>query len=261
MTTSPSAPPLFRLLLWLGGPFGWYYIPESHVRLIKRMEQYQRLERGPGFKRYNTFTETLGPQFKVGLESFAYQFDNLPANDGLQLGLKFALNYEFAPERIAKLTTVAKLGVLTKDVFCEIVSNRVRRALLNIVPSYSADAVCRGQEFDNIEKQLLANSNQLLEPIAITLSGPLVLQVNPPDSLRARYEGVVQRRLNVESMREYHSTEVNRALATEFIEGMAGRQGGDQYMDVGGVLGSMSTGGQGDDEERRSFLTPPKKRN
>lgn len=261
MTTANSAPPLFRLLLWLGGPFGWYYIPESHVRLIKRMEQYNRLERGPGFKRYNTFTETLGPQFKVGLEPFAYQYDNLPAKDGLQLGLKFAVNYEYFPEKVSKLTTVAKLGVLPKDVFCEIVANRLRRALLAIIPAYSADAVCRGQEFENIEKQLAVNGNQLLEPLGITISGPSVLQVLPPDSLRARYEGVAQRRLNVESMREYHSTEVNRALATEFIEGLAGRQGGDQYMDVGGVLGSMASGGQGDEDERRSFLTPPKKRN
>src|SRR5260221_7583439 len=134
MTTSSSAPPLFRLLLFFGSPFGWYYIPESHARLVKRMEQYHRLEKGPGFRHYNPFYESLGLPFKIGLEPFAYLFDNLPASDGLQLGLKFALNYEFFPERIHKLTTVAKLGLLPKDVFCEIVSNRVRRALLNIIP-------------------------------------------------------------------------------------------------------------------------------
>lgn len=257
---NPTPPPLFRLLLWLGGPLGYYYIPESHARLIKRMEQYQRLEKGPGFKRYSTFTETLGPQFKIGVEAFSYQFDNLPANDGLQLGLKFALNYEFFPEKVSKLTTVAKLGQLTKEIFCEIVSNRVRRALLTIVPAYTADAVCRGQEFDNIEKQLLANTNELLKPLGILISGPLVLQVNPPDSLRARYEGVAQRRLNVESLREYHSTEVNRALAAEFIEGMANRGGGDQYLDVGNVLGAVGGQGPGAESERRSFLTPPPKK-
>lgn len=259
MTQSHSAPPLFRLLLWVGGPFGWYYIPESHVRLIKRMEQYQRLERGPGFRRYNTFTETLGPQFKIGLEPFAYEFDKLPASDGLQLGLKFALNYEFFPERVGKLTTVAKLGVLTKEVFCEIVSNRVRRALLNIVPAYTADTICRGQEFDNIERQLVENSNKLLQPLGITLSGPLVLGVVPPDTLRARYEGVVQRRLNVESLREYHSTDVNRALAAEFIEGLAGRSG-DQYMDVGATLASVAGQTPGEDGDKRSFLAPPRRK-
>ncbi len=261
MTTSPSAPPLFRLLLFFGGPFGWYYIPESHARLVKRMEQYHRLEKGPGFKHYNPFYETLGLPFKVGLEPFAYQFDNLPANDGLQIGLKFALTYEFFPERITKLTTVAKLGLLPKDVFCEIVSNRVQRALLNIVPAYSADTVCRGQEFDNIEKQLITNTNQLLEPLGIVVSRPMVLQVNPPDTLRARYEGLAQRRLSVEAMREYHSTEVNRVLAAEFVEGLAARSGGDQYMDVGGVLGSMTGGGQENEGERRSFLIPPRKKN
>lgn len=259
MTISQSAPPLFRLVLWIGGPFGWYYIPESYARLIKRMEQYQRLERGPGFRQYNPFTETLGPQFKVGLEPFAYQFDNLPASDGLQLGLKFALNYEFFPERVARLTTVARLGVLTKEVFCEIVSNRLRRALLNIVPAFPADVICRGQELDNIENQLVVNANQLLEPLGITLSGPLVLQVIPPESLRARYEGLVQRRLNVESLREYHSTDVNRALAAEFIEGLAGRQG-DQYLDVSAALGPVSGPAQGDDPERKSFLAPPRKK-
>jgi hypothetical protein len=224
------------------------------------MEQYHRLEKGPGFRQYNSFTETLGPQFKVGLEPFAYQFDNLPASDGLQLGLKFNLNYEFFPERVSKLTTVAKLGVLTKEVFCEIVSNRVRRALLNIVPAFTAEAVCRGQEFENIEKQLVANTNQLLAPIGIEISSPLVLQVNPPDSLRARFEGVAQRRLNVEALREYQSTEVNRALAAEFIEGISGRSGDNQYLDVGGVIGTVGGPGADGEPERKSFLTPPRKR-
>jgi regulator of protease activity HflC (stomatin/prohibitin superfamily) len=247
-------------MLFFGKPFGWYYIPEGYVQLVKRMEQYHRLEKGPGFKRYNSFTETLGPQFKVGLEPFAYQFDNLPASDGLQLGLKFNLNYEFFPERVGKLTSVAKLGILSKEVFCEIVSNRVRRALLNIVPAYSADAVCRGQEFENIEKQLVVNANQLLAPIGIEISGPLVLAVIPPDTLRARFEGVAQRRLNVESLREYQSNDVNRALAAEFIEGIAGRSGDNQYLDVGNMIGVMGTHGQGDGNERKSFLTPPKRK-
>lgn len=256
--SNTSAPPLFRLMLFFGKPFGWYYVPESYVQLVKRMEQYDRLERGPGFKRYNSFTETLGPQFKVGLEPFAYQFDNLPAGDGLQLGLKFNLNYEFFPERVSKLTTVAKLGVLSKDVFCEIVSNRIRRALLNIIPAYTTDAVCRGQEFVNIEKQLVANANPLLAPLGIEVSGPLILQVIPPDSLRARFEGVAQRRLNVEALREYQSTDVNRALAAEFVEGISGRSGDNQYLDVGNMLGAVS--GQGEEPERKSFLTPPRKR-
>src|SRR5574341_876556 len=105
MSDTSAPPPLFRFLLFFGGPFGLYYVPESYVRLVRRMEQYHRIERGPGFKRYNTFTETLGPQFKVGIEPFAFQFDNLPASDGLQIGLKFNLNYEFLPEKVSKLTT------------------------------------------------------------------------------------------------------------------------------------------------------------
>jgi hypothetical protein len=245
-------------MLFFGGPFGLYYIPESHVRLVRRMEQYDRIERGPGFKRYNSFTETLGPQFKVGVEPFAFLFDNLPASDGLQIGIKFNLNYEFFPEKVSRLTTVAKLGVLSKEIFCEIVSNRVRRALLNIVPTYTADVICRGQVFDNIEKQTVANTNQLLQPLGIEISGPLILQVNPPDALRARFEGVAGRRLNVEALREYQSNDVNRALAAEFIEGLSGRSGGDQYLDVGGMLGSVA--GDPGDPERKSFLSPPRKK-
>ncbi|MBI3241298.1 MAG: SPFH domain-containing protein [Chloroflexi bacterium] len=273
---SESAPPLFRFLLWIGGPFGLYYVPENHVRLVRRMEQYHRLERGPGFKRYNTLTETLGPQFKVGLEAFSFQFDNLPTNDGLQVGLRFALNYEFAPEKIAKLTTIAKLGGLSRDVFCEIVANRVRRALLNILPAYAAEVVCRAQEFENIEKQLVANTNKLLEPLGIAISSPLILQVTPPDSLRARFEGVAQRRIQVEAMREYQSTEMSRALAAELIEGVAGRGTGDQYVNPSALLSvagqavgdALDTYNQPDpnasptlpaDPERKSFLKPNKK--
>jgi len=251
--------------MWIGGPFGLYYIPENHVRLVRRMEQYHRLERGPGFKRYNTLTETLGPQFKVGVEAFSFQFDNLPTGDGLQVGLRFALNYEFAPEKIAKLTTVARLGGLARDVFCEIVANRMRRSLLNILPAYTAEAVCRAQEFENIEKQLVVNTNRLLEPIGIAISSPLILQVTPPESLRARFEGVAQRRIQVEAMREYQSTEMSRALAAELIEGVAGRGAGDQYVNVSDALNTYNQPDSSAsptlpaDPERKSFLKPRKK--
>ena len=49
---------------------------------------------------------------------------------------------------------------------------------------------------------------------------------------------------------------------TKFIEGLAGRSGDNQYLDVGGVLGSVGSGGSTptDEPERKSFLTPPRKK-
>lgn len=273
---TPTPPPLFRFLLWIGKPFGLYYVPENYVRLVRRMEQYHRVERGPGFFRHNTFTETLGPQIKVGVEAFSTQFDGLPAKDGLQVGLRLALNYEFAPEKISKLTTVAKLGGLSRDIFCEIVSNRVRRSLLSILPAYTAEEVCRGQMFDNIEKQLVINTNALLEPLGISISGPLVLQVTPPDTLRSRFEGVAQRRINVESLREHRTTDVGRALAAELIEGLSTHGAGEQLVSLGDLLNVYgqpdqppplanpplpdSTPDAERKPERKSFLTPPRKK-
>lgn len=267
---APTPPPYFRFLLWIGGPFGLYYVPENYVRLVRRMEQYHRVERGPGFFRYNTFTETLGPQIKVGVEAFSTQFDHLPTKDGLQLGLKFALNYDFAPEK-TRLTTAAKLGGFPKEVFCDIVANRARRSLLSILPAYTAEEICRGQAFDNIEKQLVANANALLEPLGITLSGPLILQVTPPDALRSRFEGVAQRRINVEALREHRSTDVGRALAAELIEGLSSHGAGEQLVSLGDLLnvygqpeGTPPTPQLPDTPpdperkpERKTFLAPP----
>jgi len=270
--STPSPPPLFRFLLWIGKPFGLYYVPENHARLVRRMEQYHRVERGPGFFRYNTLTETLGAQIKVGVEAFSFQFDNLPSKDGLQLGLRLAINYDFAPEK-TRLTTAAKLGGFPKDVFCDIVANRVRRSLLAILPAFTAEEACRGQAFDNIEKQLVINANSLLEPLGIAITGPLILQVIPPDALRARFEGVAQRRINVEALREHRSTDVGRALAAELIEGLSSHGAGEQLVSLGDLLNVYGqpdqtpppplpapARGSEPKPERKSFLTPPRKK-
>ena len=277
MAASTSPPPLFRFLAWIGGPLGYYFVPENHVRLVKRMEQWHHIDRGPGFHRYNTFTETLGPQVRVNVEAFSHQFDNLPTRDGLQVGMRFALNYVFEPAN-TKLTTAAKLASLGREVIWEIIANRARRALLAILSTYTADEVCRGQAFDNIEKQLVVNANALLSVLGIALSSPLALQVTPPDTLRSRFEGVAQRKINVQALREHHSTDVGRALAAELIEGLTEHGAGEQLVSLGDLLNVYSQGEQspplpGDSPqppepdparepkpERRTFLTPPRKK-
>jgi len=249
-----SPPPLFRFLEWLGKPFGYYYVPENYARLIRRMEQYHHVHRGPGFRHVNTLIETLGPLVKTGVESFGYVFDNLPTRDGLQLGLRFAINYTFDPEK-TKLTTAAKFANMPRDVFCEIIANRMRRALLSILAVYSAEEVSRGQAFDNIEKQLLENANQLLTFLGIVISSALALQVIPPEKLRARFEGVAQRRINIEATRDYQSSEVNRALAAELIEGLAehGVAADHASFNFNEMLNAP-------EQEQRTFLSLPKKK-
>ncbi|MEK7323804.1 MAG: SPFH domain-containing protein, partial [Chloroflexota bacterium] len=164
-------------------------------------------------------------------------------------------------------------AALPREVFYEIVANRARRALVSIVSAYTAEQVCRGQEFENIEKQVVVDANQRLAPLGISISGPMVLQVMPPDSLRARFEGVAQRRVQVEAMREFHSTEMSRALAAELIEGVSARGSGEQYVNPSASSGqavsdALNTYNQPDsnasptlpaDPERKSFLKPPKK--
>lgn len=249
-----TPPPLFRFLEWLGKPFGYYYIPENHARLIRRMEQYHHVHRGPGFRRINRLMETLGPLVRTGFQAFSHQFDNLPTQDGLQIGLRFAINYTFDPEK-TKLTTAALFANMPREVFCEIIANRMRRALLNILATYSAEEVCRGQVFDNIEKQLLENANQLLTFLGITISSALALQVIPPEKLKARFEGVAQRRINIEATRDYQSSEVNRALAAELIEGIA-----DHGVSADHASFNFNEMLKDEEQQTRTFLSPPKKK-
>ena len=249
-----SPPPFFRFLEWLGRPFGYYYIPENHARLIRRMEQYHHVHRGPGFRRINRLMETLGPLVRTGFQAFSHQFDNLPTQDGLQIGLRFAINYTFDPEK-TKLTTAAKFANMPRDVFCEIIANRMRRALLSILATYSAEEVSRGQVFDNIEKQLLDNANQLLTFLGITISSALALQVIPPEKLKARFEGVAQRRINIEATRDYQSSEVNRALAAELIEGIA-----DHGVSADHASFNFNEMLKDEEQQTRTFLSPPKKK-
>lgn len=267
-----TIPPLYQLLLWLGKPLGYFYVPENHARLIRKMD-YERLCLGPGFHRYSRISEALAEQVKTGLDAFVYHFDNLPTSDGLQLGLRIQINYYYAPEKI-DVSTVGKLAKLSADVMRDIVANRARRALLGVLPAYSADDVCRGTLFENIEQQLMANGNTLLNVLGVDLSTPMVLQVIPPDSLRARYEGVAQRRVQVAAIREHRSTDMSRALAAELIEGVVAHGAGDGLVSMTDVLNVYdpteaitlpsatppTAPPPNSPPERRTFLSPPRKR-
>jgi len=73
--------------------------------------------------------------------------------------------------------------------------------------------------------------------------------------LRARFEGVAQRRINIEATRDYQSSEVNRALAAELIEGIA-----DHGVSTDHASFNFNEMLNSPEQEQRTFLSPPKKK-
>src|SRR5438105_12744611 len=87
--THYDKPPLLRLILFLGKPFGIAFVPQHHVQVIYRMGKYAGV-RGPGMIYYSRLTETLGPMVLIKGQRNEYVFENIVARDVLPVTFRVA---------------------------------------------------------------------------------------------------------------------------------------------------------------------------
>ncbi|MGB8646295.1 MAG: SPFH domain-containing protein [Anaerolineae bacterium] len=237
----PQEPVLQSLGLKLLGPLGLCFAPANHVQVINRLGIYHAAL-GPQFFWINRMVESLGPQVFIGNRSRVFVMQNLPARDSLQLGLKIWIAFTFDPRRtIPEIAT--PLSQLTPDLMLGLVEGHARHTLLRLVGEYAAEEVCRGGAvFQTIEQGMKTGLEGRLARLGIKVGDVRVTEVTPPPLLTARLEQTAQRGYNIQSMQEYHPSQVAQALAVELVERLSAQQAEEQYVNIGDLLGSYLRG-------------------
>ncbi len=258
MNENQQEPLLQRIGLSVLGPIGLHFAPAQHVQVIYRFGAYTAA-RGPQFFWINPLVESVGPQVFIGNRSRVFVLENLPTRDRLQLGLKMWISFSFDPRRT--LPDIATpLSNLNQDLMFAFMEGHARHALLAIIGAYAAEEVCGGgPAFQTIEQQMKLALEGRLSRLGIDVRDVRVTQVMPPPVLVARFEQAAQRGHSIQSMQEYHPSQVAQALAVELVERLGAQQADEQYVNIGDLLGAYMRGNapSGESQGTPHSIAPP----
>lgn len=231
---TPSLPIRQRLKLWLGGPFGYSYVPPRYVQVIYKDGAYTEV-RGPGIIRHNAWSETLGPFIKVAGMFQSYNFEDLITKDNqlVVMELKSPLSYD--PRRAPQLApTMIRLN---PAVYSEISATYFRWALMGLTSQFFAHELSRTDVREHIEKKL---TEVLTAELAFFGLKPgrrvQILKLYLPPMLQDRLNQIAQRRQGILAGMEFNSSDYRRALVTEVIEQMGKSGPGESFVNFTELL-------------------------
>lgn len=228
------APPLaYRLVRFFGYPFGLRWVPDNHLGVIFRMEMYHKLK-GPGFFWITPLVESVKRRIRISPDFLSTPIRGLHTRDGVDLGLKVALAYAFDPRPLSRADAVV-LTALPSSELRAIVTDSATWTLLNIMPQYYAEQICRGAAFETIRQRLISQLNELLRPLGMRPAFVMILEVIVPESLQDTFTAVVNRAAYTHDLSLYHPFELSEVRRRELYEVLTKIPGGIRYLDLAGA--------------------------
>lgn len=209
-------PPLLRLILFVGQPFGMAFVPQHHVQVVYRMGKYAGC-RGPGLIYHSRMTETLGPLVLTKGQRHEYVFENIIARDVLPVTLHVATSVSYDPAAAPELAS--SLTQAPRESYLSIGGVYIRWALLAAANRFNASELTQADVRAQIEQVVQEQANQELKFLGLKLSARLrILSVELPATLTERHETIAQRRASILAGTEFHPAEYRRALVSEVLE-------------------------------------------
>ena len=212
-------PPLLRLILFVGKPFGIAFVPQHYVQVIYRMGKYAGC-RGPGMIYTSRLTETLGPLVFIKGQRHEYTFENIVARDVLAVTIRVATSVAYDPASAPALAST--LTHAPRETYINIAGVYIRWALLSKANRFNAAELTQADVRAEIENAVHEQVNQELKFLGLRLSVKLrILSVELPATLTERHETIAQRRANILASTEFHPEEYRRAMVSEVLERLA----------------------------------------
>ena len=209
-------PPLLRLILFVGKPFGIAFVPQHHVQVIYRMGKYAG-SRGPGLIYHSRMTETLGPLVLTKGQRHEYVFENIIARDVLPVTFHVATSVMYDPAAAPELAS--SLTQAPRETYVSIGGVYIRWALLAAANRFNASELTQAEVRAQLEQAVQEQANQELNFLGLKLSARLrILSVELPATLTERHETIAQRRASILAGTEFHPAEYRRALVSEVLE-------------------------------------------
>lgn len=231
-----KAPPFYSLALTLGRPFGVRWVGDYELAVIYQLERYHEVK-GPGFFVINPLTQRVHSVISISPDFITTPMSSIQTKDALQLDFSVALAYSFAPQSVPK-ERAAMVVKWSRDIRRAIVTDNAQRAFQAVVPKFYAEQICRGEVFKPLEEEFLSILTTRLEALALKPVLGMVREVKVPAVLQSRFEAVVQRRVDVDDLRDARTYEpyvLTQHMRTAALEAMQGMMGGKMRVDVAGL--------------------------
>jgi hypothetical protein len=225
-------PPLLRLILFMGAPFGIAFVPQHYVQVVYRMGKYAGC-RGPGLIYHSRLTETLGPLVFIKGQRNEYQFENVISRDVLPVTLRVATSVTYDPAAAPDLAST--LTHAPREAYVTIAGIYIRWALLAAANRFNASELTQAGVRAQIENTVQEQANQELKFLGLKLSKLRILSVELPATLTERHETIAQRRANILAGAEFHPAEYRRALVSEVLERLS-QGGAESFVNFGEML-------------------------
>src|SRR5258706_6704001 len=146
-----AKPPLLRLILFVGKPFGIAFVPQPHVQVIYRMGKYAGC-RGPGLIYYSRMTETLGPLVLTKGQRNEYVFENIIARDVLPVTIHIATSVSYDPASAPELAS--NLTQAPRETYISIGGVHIRWALLAAANRFNASQLTQAEVRAQLDQQV-----------------------------------------------------------------------------------------------------------
>lgn len=243
MNAQPVQHPwLLRLVLFLGKPFGWMWIPEQHVQVIYRWSYYAGVRKPNrwGLIRYSGATETLGPLIYTGSRQKEFEFKGLVTQDNLPINLRLYTLIRYDPELAPEVART--LVKLPQEIYVSIAETYYYWVLQLVVNQYTATALNRADVKLQLEEEIHQRVQGEMQPLGIVpVTRPRVLGIEMPVGLQERYMQLAQRRENILANTAFHPEAIRRALVTEVIESLAKHGPGESLVSFSELLQAYVT--------------------
>jgi SPFH domain/Band 7 family protein len=226
-------PPLLRLILFLGKPFGIAFVPQHYVQVVYRMGKYAGC-RGPGLIYYGRLTETLGPLVLVKGQRNEYTFENIVSRDVLPVTMHVATSVAYDPAAAPDLAST--LTRVPRETYVSIGGTYIRWALMAAANRFNATELTQADVRAQIENAVHEQTNNELKFLGLRLSAKLrLMSVELPAVLTERQETIAQRRASIMAGAEFHPAEYRRALVSEVLERLS-QGNAESFVNFGQVL-------------------------
>ncbi len=236
-TETIPKPFLLRFMLWAGGPFGFAFAPDQHVRVLYRMGRYRGV-RGPGLFRYEKFlSESLGSLVYIGPQTMTFTFTQLLTRDNLALTAQAQVTACYDP-RAAPAFAPNLTGVSSKTRE-SVVQSYLTGACLSIFNQYGAEQMTQQAQRTRLEFEITARFTKEIGPLGFALpEGQRVrlLTITLPPRIAERHELIAQRRLNITAANEMLPEDLRRTLIIEVLENLGKLGGGNAHISFNEVL-------------------------
>jgi hypothetical protein len=226
-------PPLLRLILFLGAPFGIAFVPQHYVQVVYRMGKYAGC-RGPGLIYHSRLTETLGPLVFIKGQRNEYPFENVISRDVLPVTLRVATSVTYDPSAAPELAST--LTHAPREAYVTIAGVYIRWGLLAAANRFNAAELTQADVRTQVENTVQERANEELKFLGLKLSAKLrILSVELPTTLTERHETIAQRRASILAGGEFHPAEYRRALVSEVLERLS-QGGAESFVNFGEIL-------------------------